>query len=145
MAQCPVCNNELADGENVCPACGYKTIESTQGFTPVQVGSDEFASVAKAPHTAFLKIVRGPQTGLELSLRPGVFMLGREPNCEIFLNDMTVSRTHAKITVLDDKTIIEDQNSFNGVWVNNKNVATRVLVDGDVIQLGAFCLLYQER
>mgnify|MGYP000203439650 CR=1 FL=1 len=40
--------------------------------------------------------------------------------------------------------VIRDANSFNGVWVNNESVETRRLVSGDVIQIGAFCLVYKE-
>ena len=44
----------------------------------------------------------------------------------------------------DGGYVIRDANSFNGVWVNNESVETRRLVSGDVIQIGAFCLVYKE-
>ena len=58
---------------------------------------------------------------------------------------MTVSRMHATIEQENGCYVIRDANSFNGVWVNNDSVdAPRKLCNGDVIQIGAFCLLYQE-
>lgn len=142
---CPVCNNEMPDDALACPTCGYHALGATQSFKPVQFGTQEFAAVGRAPHAAFLKIVRGPQTGIELALKPGTLTIGRDPNSAIFLNDMTVSRKHAVVEVSNSGTVIRDQDSFNGVWVNNKNVSERKLADGDVIQIGEFCLLYQER
>ena len=69
---------------------------------------------------------------------------GRSPQCDLFLNDMTVSREHASVEPADGGYVIRDANSFNGVWVNNESVETRRLVSGDVIQIGAFCLVYKE-
>ena len=65
--------------------------------------------------------------------------------CDVFLNDMTVSREHAVIEPSTGTFSIRDTNSFNGVWVNNANIEeSYTLVHGDIIQIGAFCLLYQE-
>ena len=70
--------------------------------------------------------------------------IGRSPQCAIFLNDMTVSRMHATIEPEDGCYVIRDANSFNGVWVNNENVEARTLRPGDFIQIGTFCLQYEE-
>uniref|UniRef100_UPI002633FBB3 FHA domain-containing protein n=1 Tax=uncultured Ellagibacter sp. TaxID=2137580 RepID=UPI002633FBB3 len=64
--------------------------------------------------------------------------------CDIFLNDMTVSRSHAVVEPTGDGCTITDDSSFNGVWVNNDNVEARELHEGDVVQIGAFCLVYRE-
>ena len=71
--------------------------------------------------------------------------VGRDPQCDIFLNDMTVSREHAEIEVTGEGCVIRDKNSFNGVWVNDRAVEACALKPGDVIQIGAFCLIYRER
>ena len=72
-------------------------------------------------------------------------ILGRDPKSTIFLNDMTVSRNHASILFEQDEWIIRDNGSFNGVWVNNKSVNTKVLQTGDIIQLGNFSLEFQSK
>ena len=68
--------------------------------------------------------------------------LGRDPKCSVFLNDMTVSRLHARIEVENGCHVIFDENSYNGVWVNNKSVSAKALDDGDCVQLGTFLLQY---
>ena len=62
----------------------------------------------------------------------------------IFLNDMTVSRMHATIEQENGCYVIRDANSFNGVWVNNDSVEARALRPGDFIQIGTFCMQYEE-
>ena len=142
---CPICNSVIAEGESVCSACGYRILGSTQSFKPLTLDSEAVAPSANRTSESLFKIVRGPQTGIELPLKPGKLTIGRDPHCDVFLNDMTVSRHHATVEIDDKKTVIIDENSFNGVWVNNHSVTQRVLANGDVIQIGEFCLLYQER
>ena len=68
--------------------------------------------------------------------------VGRSPQCDIFLNDMTVSRMHATIERTPAGFRISDADSFNGLWVNNLNVKDADLRDGDIVQIGTFCLMY---
>ena len=70
--------------------------------------------------------------------------IGRSPRCDIFLNDMTVSREHASIERCVDGYQITDAHSYNGVWIDNTSIESVVLNDGDIIQIGVFCLLYRE-
>lgn len=87
-----------------------------------------------------LTVVRGPQTGVAFVLEPRVLVVGRDPKCDIFLNDMTVSRDHARIEPVGNSFQIIDDDSFNGVWINNENVHTALLHAGDFVQIGAFGL-----
>ena len=57
---------------------------------------------------------------------------------------MTVSRKHARIYWDQDSFVIEDTNSFNGLWVNGKAVGSAKLVVGDEIQIGVFRLAYEQ-
>ena len=145
MSMCPVCNNPIDSQAPVCPHCGFKLLGSTQRFEPVSFGDDALPVAAAPQAAAALHVVRGPQTGVTYQLGDQALTIGRSPQCDLFLNDMTVSREHASVEPADGGYVIRDANSFNGVWVNNDSVdAPRKLVDGDVIQIGAFCLLYQE-
>ena len=145
MATCPICNGDLADGAAVCQKCGYRIVGSTQRFEPVMLTGAESAQHAAVAHRYDLRIVRGPQTGVDIDLQQGVMSVGRDPQCDIFLNDMTVSRSHAEIEVSPSGCVIRDKNSFNGVWVNDRMVEACALKPNDVIQIGAFCLVYRER
>ena len=142
---CPICNNEIPSNVSVCPSCGYRVMGSTQSFTPVSMSGDVLRKSIEESQKFELRVVRGPQTGIDIELRKGELTVGRDPQCDIFLNDMTVSREHATIEVRNDACIIKDMNSFNGVWVNDRMVETCLLKSGDLLQIGAFCLLFRER
>ena len=142
--KCPVCNNELAPDDAACPHCGFKLLGSTQRFAPVALPDESFSPEAKPAAAAALRVVRGPQTGVSIQLGDAPQTIGRSPQRDVFLNDMTVSRQHATITRTERGRLITDEHSFNGVWVNNENVDAHLLQAGDIIQIGAFCLLYQE-
>lgn len=141
---CPVCNNPIDPQDAACPQCGFKLQGSTQRFTPLTFGEDALMSAAKTKPTAVLHVVRGPQTGVSFKLGDKRLTIGRSPQCDIFLNDMTVSRMHASVYPCDSGYEISDEASFNGAWVNNNSVDTYLLADGDVVQIGAFCLVYKE-
>ena len=140
---CPVCNSPADDSAASCPSCGFKFLGATQQFKPISL--DEPLPTMSTPHaSATLQVVRGPQTGITIPLTQETITIGRSPQCSLFLNDMTVSRDQASVSPGHGGYIITDQNSFNGVWVNNKNVVSHLLEPGDVIQIGSFCLVYQE-
>ena len=140
---CPVCGAKREQGSVSCASCGYHYLEATQKFTPVAV--DAVQAPASVPaKKALLRVVRGPQCGCAFELTRTVSSVGRSPQCDIFLNDMTVSRSHAVVEPTGDGYTITDDSSFNGVWVNNDNVEARELHEGHVVHIAAFCLLYRE-
>lgn len=145
--RCPVCNGAIVPTDTVCPSCGFKLAGTTQAFMPLE--SDDGAANAQqsidaeqapAAEETHLTVLRGPQVGVAFKLGSEPLIIGRSPNCGIFLNDMTVSREHAKIEPVPGGYKIVDNNSFNGVWINNENVSEAVLKNDDIIQIGAFCL-----
>ena len=141
---CPVCNSSIDEDAASCPYCGFKLLGSTQQFKPFNLDNDVDDADQREPQKASLRVLRGPQTGVVFSLKDTPMSVGRSPKCDIFLNDMTVSREHAEIVPVEGGFEIYDKNSFNGLWVNNANVEDRKLKPGDIIQVGAFLLLYQE-
>jgi DNA-binding winged helix-turn-helix (wHTH) protein len=73
-----------------------------------------------------------------IPLRGGINVMGREGDDVIEIDDSTVSRRHAKITISDDEILMEDLGSKNGTWLLDRRVATPVAVsDGDVLCLGS--------
>ena len=144
-ATCPVCGNDVSEHDASCPSCGFKLFGSTQRFTPVAMETAPSAAPEPAQSkTGILRVVRGPQPEVTFQLPRHELSVGRNPQCDVFLNDMTVSRHHATIEPCAEGYMVRDANSFNGVWVNNESVESRVLVAGDVIQIGVFCLVYEE-
>ncbi|MDO4842272.1 MAG: FHA domain-containing protein [Phoenicibacter congonensis] len=144
--KCPVCDSEIQDGIESCPTCGFRLSGSTQQFKPVQIENAPAAPAAAIPEvatkTACIVVLSGITKGskYELGRGPEPTTIGRDPKRNIFLNDMTVSRAHASIMFEQGEWIIRDEGSFNGVWVNNKSVETKVLQNNDIIQLGNFLL-----
>ena len=75
--------------------------------------------------------------GRTFELRPGEVLIGRSSNCHIVLDDGLVSRRHAQIVVTDDRAVVEDFGSANGVFVNGRRVAgSEPLKPGDQLQVG---------
>jgi pSer/pThr/pTyr-binding forkhead associated (FHA) protein len=70
-------------------------------------------------------------------LSPGVNTIGREPKCAICINDASVSRGHARITIKDDEATLEDLESKNGTQVMGEMIkGPTVLKDGDEVEFG---------
>lgn len=92
-----------------------------------------------------LTIVKGPQIGEVFELDSPQITLGRDPRNSVFLNDMTVSRRHARMDVSNVSSglaMIEDLGSLNGTWVDGA-IATRAsLKDGSTIQIGTFRMVF---
>lgn len=133
----------LPDGAPSCPQCGYKLLGSTQAFAPVSVQANANTASAALLEEATLNVVKGPQIGNVYRLTAPELTVGRSPQCDIFLNDMTVSRMHATLRREGSGYRIIDADSFNGLWVNNLNVKDALLQNGDMVQVGTFCLVYQ--
>lgn len=144
---CPVCNSPINPEDSACPVCGFKLAGSTQSFKPISFAEAEVTAAPEKPISAAsveLRVIRGPQIGMSYTLNSDSLSIGRSPQCDIFLNDMTVSRLHATITRTNGIFTIEDANSFNGVWINNESIENASLKEGDIIQIGVFCLVYHE-
>ena len=91
----------------------------------------------------YLLVLAGGNVG-EMHLLDGdrERVIGRNPECELRIQGDGVSRRHARITTRDGVSTIEDLGSTNGTWVNDQPVEfTRVLVDGDKLQLGGTTVL----
>ena len=74
-------------------------------------------------------------------LTNGIHKIGRLANKEVILDDITVSRNHAFISVDDETVIISDENSTNGIFVNGELTDESVLMSGYRIQIGKFNLI----
>ena len=73
----------------------------------------------------------------------GNYTIGRLEEHEIILDDVTVSRSHGKIIIDNNSAKIIDNNSTNGIYVNNLLIKDKSeLHSGDKIQIGKFLLLF---
>jgi pSer/pThr/pTyr-binding forkhead associated (FHA) protein len=90
-----------------------------------------------------LVITRGPGAGSRYHLDAET-RIGRHPEAHILLDDVTVSRRHALVTIVDEHAVLTDQASLNGTYVAGERVDSHVLADGDELQIGRFHLVYLE-
>jgi type II secretory pathway predicted ATPase ExeA len=74
----------------------------------------------------------------------GRVIIGRSPDNEIYIKSKFVSRHHAQLVSDEDGCVIEDLNSTNGVFINEKQVKKHRLRDGDIVSLGVHELVYTD-
>lgn len=105
---------------------------------------DPSAEAVAADGVRALVISRGPGAGSRFLLEGPEVRIGRHPEAHILLDDVTVSRRHALLTVVDSQVVLTDQASLNGTYVAGERVDSHVLADGDEVQIGRFLLVYRE-
>ena len=89
-----------------------------------------------------LVVDRGPRAGLTWILEPGITTLGRGPDQDIFLDDVTVSRRHAELTIGgEEENRIKDAGSTNGIYINGERLDESPVAAGDEIIIGKYHLL----
>ena len=91
---------------------------------------------------AMLVIHRGPAQGSRFLLDSNITSIGRSPESDVFLDDVTVSRKHAQVLRTNNEFSITDSHSLNGTYVNSISVTSQVLLMGDEIQIGKFHALF---
>ena len=92
--------------------------------------------------TALLVVLRGPNTGARFLLDSDKVSSGRHPDSDIFLDDVTVSRTHAKFRREHGEFLVRDVGSLNGTYVNRERIDEATLKTGDEVQIGKFRLVF---
>ncbi len=138
------------------------TLEETvqaKGHNPEETSYDTvFEDVSDSGQVPFnlpadtpylLKVVSGPNAGAEIGMEKGhIYTLGKDPKkCDILFQDLSVSRTHAKVTITEDGVIeIEDLGSRNGTAVNGTPIAgSHVVGPQDLLSLGTTVFLIIDR
>jgi hypothetical protein len=91
---------------------------------------------------AMIVIARGPQKGSRFLITSDGVAIGRSAESAIFLDDVTVSRSHATIVKDGKNFVLKDAGSLNGSYINNISVSEHTLVSGDEFQIGKFHLLF---
>lgn len=143
---CTTCGNKNPDGANFCARCGTALTpleEQTLALSIEPVDLDETPSLeGLAQDQALLVIKGGPTAGSTVLLDKDITRAGRSTDCDVFLNDITVSRRHAEILREGGRFLIKDAGSLNGTYVNRERVDSIELASGDELQIGKFKLVF---
>jgi hypothetical protein len=151
---CTHCGHQNPAGANFCANCGRpltRSGDATTGALRVEEPSEavdvsdlgeEGGIVGELEAgTALLVAVRGPNRGARFLLDRDVVTVGRHPDSDIFLDDITVSRRHAEFRRDTQRFWIHDVGSLNGTYVNGSRAEDQLLSTGDEVQIGKFKLV----
>jgi len=89
-----------------------------------------------------LLVIKGPNIGDEFYIEKDEFIIGRSPESDVLLDDITVSRKHALLKKDGDDYKLTDAVSLNGSYINGNIVEEAILSNGDRIQIGKYIFLY---
>lgn len=158
---CNRCGHANPSGANFCSSCGARlepsrNEEQTTTGLPAVVGVPPEASNAFQLEPsdllygvpsggAVLVVTRGPNAGSRFFLGPedsAVVTIGRHPESDILLDDITVSRRHAEVSHSEGTFWAHDVGSLNGTYLNRQTIENSPLSSGDELQVGRFRLLF---
>src|SRR5581483_2116536 len=151
---CPECGFVNPEGANYCQKCGaflggaedseataaYRVEEETGEYQPVDVEEE-------VDRAGAVLVIRsgGGRAGESFPVDRDRMSIGRTPDADVFLDDVTVSRNHALLVRREDGLYVDDLGSLNGTYVNRRRIESHRLEDGDEIQVGKYKLSYLER
>ena len=109
-----------------------------------EMSVDDVTAVENLPQgSAMLLVQRGPDAGARFLLDTDVVTVGRHPDSDIFLDDISVSRRHATFTRTANGYVISDLGSLNGSYINRDRIDTDVILSGgDEVQIGKYRLIF---
>jgi pSer/pThr/pTyr-binding forkhead associated (FHA) protein len=149
---CNKCGHRNPSGSNFCASCGAPLDHSgddptTITFLPVETQGDitdeVTVTVDELPEGfGMLVVKRGPNAGSRFVLENDVTRVGRHPDSDIFLDDVTVSRRHAEFARGSQGYEVRDVGSLNGTYLNRERIEGAPLNNGDEVQIGKFKLVF---
>ena len=144
---CSECGFQNPEVANYCARCGSllreEDGETTQSYTPEDEADVESGREVEGP--ALVIRSGGGRAGESFALVQERTTIGRSPDCDIFLDDVTVSRRHAVALRQDEAFVIEDQGSLNGTFLNRRRIESAELSDDDELQIGKYRLVFFAR
>jgi pSer/pThr/pTyr-binding forkhead associated (FHA) protein len=125
-------------------------VQSTLRFSEdllAELGSDlsrdeQLAIEALPSGSALLIVKRGANAGARFLLDQDVTAVGRHPNADIFLDDVTVSRRHAEFLREGKNFLVRDLASLNGTYFDGQRIEQVSVTDGSEVQVGKFRLTF---
>ena len=151
---CPECGFTNSEGANYCQRCGAFLAQPEQGeaattatYKVGETGEFEELELGEAVSGGAALVIRagGGRAGESFPLQGDRLTIGRRPDSDVFLDDVTVSRDHAILVRRGGEYHLDDCGSLNGTYVNRERIDSHHLTDGDEVQVGKYKLAYFSR
>jgi pSer/pThr/pTyr-binding forkhead associated (FHA) protein len=148
---CPECGFVNTEGANYCQKCGAfladvtgGTEDTTQAWQLNETGDLQAVDPEQVASEGAALVIRsgGGRAGETFLVEGDQMRIGRSPEAEVFLDDVTVSRNHALLVKRREGLYIDDLGSLNGTYVNRKRIESHKLQDGDELQVGKYKLTF---
>jgi FHA domain/zinc-ribbon domain len=146
---CPQCGFQNPEAANYCSRCGALLTKETGSETTltfdVEDAGEEMESLLESlgiKGPALVVRSGGGMAGQSFQPADGRTLIGRSPECDVFLDDVTVSRRHAELLREGETFTIRDLGSLNGTYVNRKRIESVVLENDDEVQIGKYRLTF---
>ena len=149
---CPECGFQNPESSNFCSRCGAmlnksESGEQTMTYTPEELADEPGSGLQDLRGKGPALVVRsgGGRAGESFFPSDERTLIGRSPECDVFLDDVTVSRRHAELVRDGETFTITDLGSLNGTFVNRKRIESAELDDDDELQIGKYRLTFLRR
>lgn len=160
---CQRCAHPNSSASNFCSSCGFdldRMADEVTGQHPAitdasepgmetmahteSMNTGETTAIELQDTEAVFVVKRGPKAGSRFLLDQAVVSLGRHPESDIFLDDITVSRRHAEVRHEEGAFVVSDVSSLNGTYLNRERIeeSSVRLTSGDEVQVGKFKLVF---
>jgi len=148
---CTECGFQSPAAASYCARCGALIVrdeggETTMSLAPDDLRDDENETLdVSVEGTALVVRAGGGIAGETFMLGNARTLVGRSPDCDVFLDDVTVSRRHAELLHEGGSFTIRDLGSLNGTFVNRQRVESAELHDDDEVQIGKYRMTFLQR
>jgi pSer/pThr/pTyr-binding forkhead associated (FHA) protein len=151
---CSECGFVNAEGANYCQKCGAfladasgEGADTTEVYQLNETGELKPVDLEQVTGEGATLVIRsgGGRAGEVFNVAGERSTIGRSPDAEVFLDDVTVSRNHALLVRRRDGLYIDDLGSLNGTYVNRRRIESHRLQNGDELQVGKYKLTYLDR
>lgn len=142
---CSRCGHPNSEASNYCSSCGFDLHRSHE--EPTSEHAVVTIEEAETPHpetpgTHVFVVKRGATAGTRYVVSGTHTSIGRHPESDIFLDDVTVSRRHADVHLEGEAVLLNDAGSLNGTYLNRTRIESSSLRSGDEVQIGKFKLVF---
>jgi len=145
---CQECGFQNPESANYCSRCGAllakgePAVETTQALSADDIGDTIHDEMGGIEGPALVVRSGGGRAGESFRPAGARTRIGRSPDCDVFLDDVTVSRNHAVLIEEDGVYTVEDQGSLNGTFVNRKRIDSARIANGDEVQIGKYRMTF---